>query len=312
MRARSLAVVVVAALCAQAQAQPAQRRQEAAEHFNRATTAEKEGRHEDAIREYELAYSLVAHADVLYNIGFNYEKLENWAKAADYYQRYLEERAEPPADADAVRAKIQTLRARVATANAAPPAPLPSANNATGVQLAPQPGDVDSATPPLPPPTEPKRTSLHGGASYGLGVGDAAMQRFLAHGGVRIAQRIDADAILGSFGKNDRALGVMSRLLIARSSIVASFARAAVTIGYAKQDASSTAETRFPLGLEAGAGVQIGAKGKVEIDAVVRYLRGGWDAESTTADGFVNDSVAFAVDVGFVFDVPVISGGRRD
>jgi tetratricopeptide (TPR) repeat protein len=313
MRARSLAVVVVAALCAQAQAQPAQRRQEAAEHFNRATTAEKEGRHEDAIREYELAYSLVPHADVLYNIGFNYEKLDNWAKAADYYQRYLDERAEPPADADAVRAKIQTLRARVATANAGPPVPPPSSSNdATGVQLAPQPGNVDSATPPLPPAAEPKRTALHGGASYGLGMGDALMQRFLAHGGVRIAQRIDADAIIGSCGKNDRALGVMSRLLIARSSIVASFARAAVTIGYAKQDASSSAETKFPLGFEAGAGVQIGAKGKIEIDAVVRFVRGGWDAESTTADGFVNDSVAFAVDVGFVFDVPVISGGRRD
>jgi len=309
-------IVLVVLLCVggPAHAQPAQRRQEAAEHFNRATTAEKDGRYEDAIREYELAYSLVPHANTLYNIGFNYEKLEDLGKAADYYQRYLDERAsanDPPDDAEAVRAKIRDLRAR-ATAAASDPPPPPSSTGTSLPQGQPFGGAGGGQPPeqPAPPIARPPVAAWHGGLSVGLGFGDTPVQRYLAHGGIRIAQRIDADAILGGFGKNDHALGVMTRLLITRSPVVASFARAAVTIGYAKQDASSTAETRFPFGLEAGGGVQIGAKGKVEVDAIVRWVRGGWDAESTPIDSYVNDDIAFAIDVGFVVDLAAILGAR--
>jgi len=307
MRGRFVVFPLCAAV-AVAHAQPAQRRQEAADHFNRAQVAEKEGHYEEAIREYELAYSLVAHADVLYNIGFDYEKLQDFGRAADYYQRYLDERAnDPPPDADAVRAKIRDLRAKsvavVPTDPAAPSEPQPP----------PTSGPVDM--PPLPPPTTPPASPLagwHGGLSYGLGFGDAPTQRFLAHGGIRIARRFDADAVIGGFGKNDRAAGVLARVLVTRSPAVVSFARAAATIGYAKQDASSIAETKFPFGFEAGGGVQIGGKGKIEVDAVVRWLRGGWDAASTTADSFVNDEIAFAIDVGVAVDFGAIAGARRE
>src|ERR1041385_5833858 len=102
--------LVVVWLCAGvAHAQPAVK---AREHFNRAQAAEKDSRYRDAIDEYEQAYALVPHVDVLYNIAFDYEKLDQWGTAADYYQRYLDERTEPPADADKVRAKIRELRAK--------------------------------------------------------------------------------------------------------------------------------------------------------------------------------------------------------
>jgi len=211
-----------------------------------------------------------------------------------------------------VRAKIRDLRAKSQAPAPAPaePAPQPSDSGAS------QPvGPVDNgALPPPPPPTAPSSSlsGFHGGLAYGLGFGDAPMQRLLAHGGYRIASRLDADAIIGAFGKNDRGAGVLARLLITRSPVVVSFARAAATVGYAKQDASSTAETKFPLGFEAGGGLQIGGKGKVEVDAVVRWVRGGWDAASTTADSFVNDEIAFAIDVGVEVDFGLIAGARRE
>jgi hypothetical protein len=313
-------IVLALSLCAGVavvHAQPAQRRQEAADHFNRAQVAEKEGHYEEAIREYELAYSLVAHADVLYNIAFDYEKLQDFGRAADYYQRYLDERAnDPPQDADTVRAKIRDLRAKSqapAPAPAEPSNPTQPTDSGAGSQPV---GPADNgALPPPPPSAASPSNSLagwHGGLSYGLGFGDAPTQRLLAHGGYRIARRFDADAIIGGFGKNDHAAGVLARLLVTRSPAVVSFARATATVGYAKQDASSTAETKFPLGFEAGGGVQIGGKGKVEIDAVVRWVRGGWDAASTTADSFVNDEIAFAIDVGVEVDFGLIAGARRE
>jgi tetratricopeptide (TPR) repeat protein len=300
--ARSL--VLAAWLCGGATAALAQAptRQEAAEHFKRATAAEKDGRHQEAIDEYLLAYTLVPHADVLYNIGVNYEALKEWARAVEYYQRYLDERSERPSDADAVAAKIRELRTRIP----APPPPVePPGTGEPGAPPGP-PAIID--TPP-PPPYNPL-ARWHAGLSYGLGVGDAPVERFLGHAGMRFGQRFDIDGIVGAFGKNDYALGVMGRLLLSRINLAQPFVRAAVTIGYAKQDASSGADTRFPVGFEAGGGLQIGARGKIEVDAVVRWIAGGWDAAATTADSYVNDTFAFAFDVGVVVDFAIISGVR--
>jgi hypothetical protein len=80
-----------------------------------------------------------------------------------------------------------------------------------------------------------------------------------------------------------------------------------VTIGYAKQDGSSVADTRYPLGFEAGGGLLVGRNAKIEIDAGVRWLRGGWDAASTTVDSHVNDDMAFAVDIGVALDFAAIA-----
>jgi Tfp pilus assembly protein PilF len=304
--ARTLVCLAIAGASTIALAQP---KSQAAEYFSRGQTAQAEGRYRDAINEYEQAYELVPHANALFNIAFCYEQLGDWQQSADFYQRYLDEHRDKPApDAATVTDKIRVLRAKPAVAPADPyPAPAPTPIEPSAPSNASRPATfVDAVAPPSLPPTP----RWHVGAAYGLGFGDAPTERYHAYGGRRFAGRIDVDALIGNFGKNDKGLGVMGRFLLTRRNPVTPFLRAAVTIGYAKQDASSIAETRFPVGLELGGGAQLGMRGKVEIDVAVRWLRGGWDAAATTADSYANDSVAVGFDVGLAFDIPVTSGAR--
>ena len=285
------AVVLVACLSAPAFAQPSGR-VTAAEHFNRGQTAQADGRYRDAITSYEQAYALVPHADTLYNIAVCYEALEEWDQAATYFERYLD--GNPGAsDAAAVRAQIRTLRAKTATPGDPwqPPAVPPPGNGNAIVGVAP---------PVVPPP--PK---WHFGASYGLGFGDTPVQRVQGYGGIHIGDKLDVQGVIGLFGKNDQAIGVIGRLKLGAIPPMRPFLRSALTIGLAKTDDSSTASTKFPIGLEAGGGLQLGKTGWLEVAAVVRFVSAGVGAGDTMADSFVNDSFAFAIDVGIAFDVPL-------
>jgi hypothetical protein len=312
-------LAVVACWCALAAAQPPETRQEAAEHFKLAKAAEKDGRHQEAIDEYLLAYTLVPHADVLYNIAFNYESLKQWSRAVEYYQRYLDERPDRPVDADAVIVKIKDLKTRIPAPPPRSPPPAPRDERPappvpvrpeTAAAAPPADGSVTGTGDVVPPPPGPPAMSWHGGLTYGVGFGDTPVDRYLAHGGVRILERIDLDAVIGGFGKNDRGLGVLTRIVVARSAAAQPFLRGALTVGYAPQDDSSTAETKFPIGVEAGAGLQLGGRWKFEIDAVARWTIGGWDAASTGADSYVADAFAFAIDLGIVADFGIMAGGR--
>src|SRR5262245_16353446 len=321
-------MLVAAVLCAAgglALAQPTrqptkQQQAQAREHFKRAQAAEKDGRYRDAIDEYQQAYALVPHADVLYNIGFDYEKLELWAEAAEFYQRYLNERSEPPADAAEVRTKIRDLRTKARSTHADEPPPTepmttepepPPALPPTKPPVIDNPGDPPGNPPETPEPTQtPPPARWHAGFSYGYGFGDAPSERYQGHLGRRFANIIELDGILGAFGNNDYAAGVLTRVVVMPSAGWSPFVRGAATIGYARQDASSTAGKRYPIGVEAGGGVQFGQRTRFEVDAVVRVLRGGWETGETTADSYVNDSVAFAIDLGLSFDFPFVTGGR--
>jgi tetratricopeptide (TPR) repeat protein len=285
-------VVLLVCLCGSALADT---QSDAAEHFKRGQAADLAGRYKDAIAEYEQAYKLVPHVDVLYNIAVDYEKLEQWSSAADYFQRYLDERDTPAADVVAVNKRIRGLRAKVKPAVVEPPPP-PETHEP---EKPPVVGNGFGTVVVAPPPPVAR---WHAGASYGLGFGDAPTERYIVHGGIQMLNVLEADAVLGSFGKNDRGLGVLTRIVFMRGKRVSPFARASLTIGYAKQDASSTAETRFPFGFEAGGGLQVGAHGWLELGLALRWVRGGWDAASTTADSFVNDDFAVAIDLGFSFD----------
>ncbi len=297
------ALLVVACLTAVAVAQPSPQ-QEAKEHFDLANAAEKEGRYRDAIDEYEKAYALVPHVDVLYNIATDLEHVEEWARAAEFYQRYLDERTEPAPDAAAVRRKIRVLRARVPP----PPQPIepPPVQSIEPQPINPPPFAV---TVPQQPQSPWANSPWHAGASYGVGFGDAPTERYLGYGGLRFARRADLDLVAGSFGRNDYAIGVMGRVIL-YPGYVAPFLRAAATIGVAKQDASSMAGTRFPFGFEAGGGIALGAHGRIELDAVARWVRGGWAAADTTAASYVNDSFSFGIDLGITFDFALIGGVR--
>lgn len=294
MRSLALALVVVLGHASAAHAQPRDSRTDASELFARGQTAQAEGRYRDAITAYEQAYALVPHAYALYNIAVCYERLEDWQAAADNYERYLA-RDPSAADAGEVRTKIRELRAKQAAA-VEPPAPVEPWPTPQGT--VPPPHELVGPPAPRPEPT------FHVGLSYGLGFGDYPVHRYLAHVGKRFAKRVEISAVLGGFGKNDHGLGAMGRLLLSRQELVAPFVHAAATVGYAKQDGSASAETRIPFGVELGIGARLGRAGRIEADLVVRWVANGWDAESTTADSFVNDTVAIGIDVGFAFDYP--------
>jgi len=286
---------------ATAHAQP-NLKKEAAEHFTRGEAAQAAGHWRDAIAEYEQAYAALPHANALFNIAFCYEQLAEWARAADYYQSYLDLEQNPP-DTVAVTDKIAKLRKLADAAR-----PLHDTPRTQPIIIHQRP--IEAPPPPPPPPAGPQPGLFHLGASYGLGYGEVPVERYLAHGGIRLAGMIDVDAIFGAFGKNDYALGGMARFNLLPGRPLAPFVRVALTLGYAKQDASSIAETKLPLGFEVGGGLQFGHAGVVTLDAVVRYVRGGWDSMTTTAESYANDSIAVAFDFGFVFDIGVSGGGR--
>jgi tetratricopeptide (TPR) repeat protein len=286
----ALASGLVVALAAPVLAQP-KTRVTAAEHFSQGQSAQSEGRFQDAIDAYEQAYALMPHPDTLFNIGVCYEGLEDWAKAAEYFERYLQEN--PSAgDASTVRSKVRELRAKL-DATATPPVRDVPVNSGG-------PGIIGVAPPVVPP--APK---WHIGAAYGLGFGDVPVQRLQAYGGMHIGDRLDLQGVIGLFGKNDHGLGVVGRLKLGKIPPLVPFVRAGLTIGFAKQDDSSVAGTKFPIGLEAGGGLQMGKAGWLELSAAVRLLQNGWSSDSTMADSYVNDSIAFTIDLGFAFDVPV-------
>ena len=268
-----------------------QTQREAAGHFTRGETAQAQGRYEDAIAEYQRAYALVPHANALFNIAVCYERLSDWQRSVEFYQRYLDDG--PASDADEVGDKIRGLRAKIEPVGVAP-------RDSSSTSL-----------PPPPPPATPLPLRWHGGVSYGIGFGDAPIERYLAHAGRQFAGRFDLDAIIGSFGRNDQAFGVVARMVLVRANRFAPFARGALTLGYAKQDSSSAAEMRFPIGIEAGGGVEFGTGGRFELFAATRWLHGGWDAVATTADSYVNDAFTVTIDLGISFDFGAIGSIGR-
>ncbi len=285
------ALLAVILLGGTATAQPTDAQREAAEYFERGESARAQARYKEAIAAYLRAYALAPHPYALFNIALSYEKLGEWANAADYYERYLTADSEA-VDADEVRAKVRDFRGRT---RMAPPE--------TNPDQPPGPG-IGKTNTPFGPVVKPA-ARWHAGVSYGLGFGDAPVERYLAHGGIKLAGRLEFDAILGKFGKNDAALGGMVRLLVAKAEYMQPFLHGAATIGYAKQDDSSDASTKAPLGLEAGGGVRFGKQGRVEIAAVFRFVQGGFDESSTAVDSYINDSFAFAIDFGLAFDIPL-------
>ncbi len=78
-------------------------RNKAAEYFALAQAAEKRSDWEVAVRNYQLAYETSAHADVLFNIALNYERLGRNRDAARYLTQFEKE-----SDSDAEKSKART------------------------------------------------------------------------------------------------------------------------------------------------------------------------------------------------------------
>jgi tetratricopeptide (TPR) repeat protein len=87
-----------------------------------------DARYDDAAREFEEAYRLTGHPDVLYNLGLTYERMDRTRDAVTHYRRYLDEAPDAPERAQIID-RIRRLEAAL--------------------------GDEPDPTPVRPPPTRP-------------------------------------------------------------------------------------------------------------------------------------------------------------
>jgi hypothetical protein len=108
---RVLVIIALLLHAATAAAQDAEARKQAKAAFERAVEAEHRKDWRTAIEEFQTAYDLVPHADVLHNIAMNFERLEEYRDAATYYRRYLDESGDPP-DRKKIEKLIAKLRGR--------------------------------------------------------------------------------------------------------------------------------------------------------------------------------------------------------
>lgn len=97
--------------------------------------------YQEAVREFRAAYGLSPRADLLYNIGVTFDRLDDPGRATVYYQRYLSARGDAPErgeiEAALYRASTRVGKLVIRTSpgvevlidgeapDIAPPAPLP-------------------------------------------------------------------------------------------------------------------------------------------------------------------------------------------
>ena len=138
-------------------------RSEARGHFKTGMSAIADGRYDQGIRELERAYQILPHPNVLFNIARAYAESGDLPNALVFYQRYLE--SSPP-DADAVKATVERLQARLererseaaaaaALPGQAPVLPPPSVTAPPGATPPPTPTSPDAPSANVPPPLAP-------------------------------------------------------------------------------------------------------------------------------------------------------------
>ncbi len=112
MRLRILLVISVAlagvtVTAARASADDSLSRSKA--HYDKGAALFSQSKYKEAIDAFQKAYDARPFAQFLYNMGASYEKLKDYGKAADHYERYL--KADPKAtDKAAVEKRIAALR----------------------------------------------------------------------------------------------------------------------------------------------------------------------------------------------------------
>src|SRR5690606_8081599 len=98
----------------------------AREAFERAQTLFEAGNYAEAAARFEEAYKARPFAQFLFNIGASFEKMGDYARAADHYRRYLE--ADPQAqDRTQTKKRIAALEKAIAEVAARTPDPDGSA-----------------------------------------------------------------------------------------------------------------------------------------------------------------------------------------
>ncbi len=91
-------------------------KEEARRHFKAGMQALQDGQFEKGISELKLAYEILPHPNVLYNIARGYAESGDLESSVAYYRKYL---AENPPDKEEVEAVVRSLEARLAKSKAA-------------------------------------------------------------------------------------------------------------------------------------------------------------------------------------------------
>ncbi len=149
-----VAVTLFALAPARAQAQgQAEKKQQAKEHYEKASRLFDVGKYGEAISEYEAAYLLIEDAAFLFNIGQAYRLWDKPEDAIRAYKNYLRRRPEASNRAEVER-KIADLEKLMEDrrGNVAAPAPPIAPPSPPAPPIAPPSPPVPAATPPSPEP----------------------------------------------------------------------------------------------------------------------------------------------------------------
>jgi tetratricopeptide (TPR) repeat protein len=123
----------------------------ARDSFDKAQALFEQGKYAEAAAEFEAAFQARPFAQFLFNVGACHEKLRDYAKAAEYYKRYLEKEPGAP-DRKKTEKRIQALEKAV-TEIGSPGAPAAPEGGTTGGTATPETGtggtaSAGSGTPP--------------------------------------------------------------------------------------------------------------------------------------------------------------------
>jgi len=173
--------LLLGARTAHAQLTP-QQKQEARQHYEKATRAYDVGKYQEAIEEYQKAYEIGADPPMLYNIAQAYRLSDQPAEALRMYRRYLQ-RAPNAKNREDVEHKIADLEKlledrKKATAAPPPAQPPPAPVIVPPISPAPvlPPPASTASTPPLaplppaPPPAGHNALEIAGLVLAGVGV----------------------------------------------------------------------------------------------------------------------------------------------
>ena len=83
---------------------------EARAHYQVGQKAVEEGDYERAVAEFERAYALKAHPNVLYNLGNAYERLQNYPRSVEFFDRYLRDSGADAEHRVIVEHRLKVLR----------------------------------------------------------------------------------------------------------------------------------------------------------------------------------------------------------
>ncbi|HKQ69811.1 MAG TPA: tetratricopeptide repeat protein, partial [Polyangiaceae bacterium] len=137
-------------------------------HFESGAAYLQQSNYDDALREFQAAYSLSKRPQLLLNIANVYERLGKLREAIDALTQYL---GDDPKSVDrtTIETRIANLKKRLDTAPpVASASPVPTADRAA------PPSSAASTASPAPSPATPRHPANRAPAYIGFGVGGAA------------------------------------------------------------------------------------------------------------------------------------------